>query len=418
MKQAVYENNIELIYILLIESGQNKIESTFKDCKKLKQIVLPPTITEIGSKSFLNCESLCRISIPSSVTCIGDNSFENCNSLSQISIPSSVTSIGDSAFENCSYLKQVSIPCSVEKIGKNAFKRCYFLSHVLIPPSVKSIDDCAFKECSSLSQVTIPSSIESIGDHVFKKCDRLNEDSSDSDKSYKIGRKLPIGFAVLLSAYYMIFLACLFSVFIISLIWWLRIHPWLLHGYKSGKIVYLSLEICWISILCIGILFGICFLNSVIYNLYRKRIIVMKNRIRYKKFTRKLNYYVLLASVALGLISFICTFVVLYYTSNSDEKIDGKNIKCLRYILDGVEGAKIWFLNQSVKKQIEFKKWHSEMLNKAYGKDGNVTDYYCYTIRIPMLIFSCLPFAVIIIFILLYTIFACYVVIQFSLHAG
>lgn len=37
------------------------------------------------------------------------------------------------------------------------------------------------------------------------------------------------------------------AIFITTVIWWSRIRPWFLHGYKTGKIVYISLEISWIS---------------------------------------------------------------------------------------------------------------------------------------------------------------------------
>ena len=80
------------------------------------------------------------------------------------------------------------------------------------------------------------------------------------------------------------------------------------------------------------------------------------------------------------------------------EKKNEEPIKCLGYILDGYNGAKNWVVNQSIKKQNEFKKWESKMLSKAYGKDGKVTNYYCLTVGIPALIFSILPLVLIIVF--------------------
>lgn len=392
MHKAAINNDTELIYILLIESGNNKIENLFKYCQNLTQIALPPIITEIGANSFFECKSLY-----------------------QISIPPSVKSIGNSAFEYCSSLKQVKIPFSVERIGKSAFENCYSLKQVTIPSSVKLIDDYAFKNCLSLSKIIIPSSVKSIGDHVFKKCNLLNEYNSDSDDTHIKHSKLNIGAVILLSVYSIIVLTCLFAIFMISIVWWSRIHPWFLHGYKTGKTVYLTLEICWISELCIFLLFLICFLMHLFYEKYRKRILIMKNRTRFREFIDKFSFFVIKASIVLGLISFLCSFIVSYFALKNDE-VDGKSIKCLNYILNGDEGAKNWVLTQFIKKQNEFKKWHSEMLNKAYQKDGNPTNYYCHTVGIPMLIFSCLPFVIIILGIFIMVIYYSYLIYKFSLY--
>ena len=64
----------------------------------LTSIIIPDSVTSIGSNAFSGCTSLSSIAIPDSVTSIGSNAFANCTSLSSIAIPDSVTSIGEYAF--------------------------------------------------------------------------------------------------------------------------------------------------------------------------------------------------------------------------------------------------------------------------------------------------------------------------------
>ena len=69
-------------------------------------------------------------------------------------------------------------------------------------------------------------------------------------------------------------------------------------------------------------------------------------------------------------------------------KVNGKSIKCLRYIFDG---AKDWVANQSLEKQNKFNNWVLNMNKHAYGKHGKVTNYYCISVGIPLIVFSVIP---------------------------
>ena len=96
--------------------GNNAFEKS-----SAKEIVIPDSVTEIGSQAFSGCEKLTGVSIPNSVTTIRDRAFFDCNSLASITIPDSVTDIELQAFCNCTSLKSVTIPASVTDIGDEAF---------------------------------------------------------------------------------------------------------------------------------------------------------------------------------------------------------------------------------------------------------------------------------------------------------
>ena len=96
--------------------GNNAFEKS-----SAKEIVIPDSVTDIGSQAFSGCGKLTGVSIPNSVTMIRDRAFFDCNSLASITIPDSVTDIELQAFCNCTSLKSVTIPASVTDIGDEAF---------------------------------------------------------------------------------------------------------------------------------------------------------------------------------------------------------------------------------------------------------------------------------------------------------
>ena len=96
--------------------GNNAFEKS-----SAKEIVIPDSVTEIGSQAFSGCGKLTGVSIPNSVTMIRNRAFFDCNSLASITIPDSVTDIELQAFCNCTSLKSVTIPASVTYIGDEAF---------------------------------------------------------------------------------------------------------------------------------------------------------------------------------------------------------------------------------------------------------------------------------------------------------
>ena len=144
----------------------------------LNTIVIPNSVTSIGTNAFSFCSGLKTVTIPNSVTSIGTNAFSFCSGLKTVTIPNSVTSIGTNAFSFCSGLKTVTIPNSVTSIGSGTFEGCTGLTEVTIPNSVTDIGDEAFYYCTGLKTVTIGNSVKSIGDKAFYHCSSLEHVTS------------------------------------------------------------------------------------------------------------------------------------------------------------------------------------------------------------------------------------------------
>ena len=79
---------------LTIESGYTSINSEFTGCKNLIEIIIPDTVTSIGSSAFKDASSLKTVAISqesSALESIGYNAFYGCSSLEAFTIPNQIT---------------------------------------------------------------------------------------------------------------------------------------------------------------------------------------------------------------------------------------------------------------------------------------------------------------------------------------
>lgn len=217
---VLYERNIYSDYIVELVSypaGKEDEEYTvidgvkyigagsFNECKSIKKVNLPETVTSIGS-AFKNCTSLSEINLPQSLTSIGMDAF-NTTALRSVVLPQGIKTIGLRAFENCEYLSnvvlnvglleikglafgkcpsitEIIIPNTVTLIGSSAFSNCINLKEISIGSNVKTIDSSAFYNCDALENVFIPQNVEKIGVTAFSGCDKLKGFSVSENNQY------------------------------------------------------------------------------------------------------------------------------------------------------------------------------------------------------------------------------------------
>lgn len=170
---ASEENNLDIV----IPSTYNDLPVTkigdkaFQNCQNVNSVIVPDSVTEIGSYAFAN-SSLKSISLPSTIETIKYYCFARSYSLLSIDIPNSVITIEDCAFLNCSSLTSVNMTNSVEALGSSAFAVCYSLSDITLSNRLTILRGCVFQD-TRISTFTISKNINCIEYNVFGGCNNL-----------------------------------------------------------------------------------------------------------------------------------------------------------------------------------------------------------------------------------------------------
>ena len=122
-----------------------------------------------GGHLFINGEEVKELVIPNSITSIGSYTF--CGSgITTLTIPNSVTTIGNGAFRSCSGLTEISIGNNITKINQATFSGCTNLKSLTLGGRITIIDELNFESCKELTTVyCYAENPPSLGNNVFSE---------------------------------------------------------------------------------------------------------------------------------------------------------------------------------------------------------------------------------------------------------
>lgn len=175
-----FSGNIWISGEIIIPSTITSIgSSAFQNCKAIHKITINNTATNLLSNSnvFTNCAALKSLTIPSTITSIGYDFCAECYSLlGPLTIPSGVTALsqGD-IFENATSLRVLNFHNDITSFGSYLCSNDYNLTNVTLPSNLQTISTYCFRNCFRLTSVTIPSGVTSIGNNSFYSCYGLKE---------------------------------------------------------------------------------------------------------------------------------------------------------------------------------------------------------------------------------------------------
>ena len=146
-------------------------EQAFSGCSALKEFDISKVKT-IGSHAFYNCVSFSLPIVSDVLSSIEDYAFAK-SGITEMLLPNTLTTLGSNAFSECTALKKVAIPSSIKTIGQCAFSGCKNLKDISLSEGLNTIGNNVFYNCVNLLEITLPSTLETIGSDAFYGCSSL-----------------------------------------------------------------------------------------------------------------------------------------------------------------------------------------------------------------------------------------------------
>ena len=157
--------------VLIFRGVDEVIDNSVCDSKLdgIAHLIVDKGVKKISDSAFSNNPLLIDLIISDAVT-IGNYAFYNDIAINRVTIESQLYSIGNHAFDSCKSIPQVVLPETVREIGSHAFYDCNSMKSINVPVGVAAIKEYTFFGCASLLDISIPDTVLSVGDYAYYGC--------------------------------------------------------------------------------------------------------------------------------------------------------------------------------------------------------------------------------------------------------
>ena len=153
-------------------------DNAFKN-ESFRSVIIPESVTQIGSGAFNGCANLQRVDIQStqlSPRKVMGGAFKGCK-INELTFSSKLTYLPANLFSNATFDDyDLVIPASIEEIDYYCFRDATGIRSLTFAGNkITKIGDEAFKNLPSIGSVTIPESVTNIGSGAFSGCSNLQK---------------------------------------------------------------------------------------------------------------------------------------------------------------------------------------------------------------------------------------------------
>lgn len=142
-KSETVKNAIDTMWVPFvyetIQKYNNDINGTVTVPKRITYQGVNYPITCIGTQAFKDCKKLKKVLLPLSVTEIGPEAFSGCSELTEIVLPPELKKIGNFAFEHCKKVKTIELYSETPpELGQHSDFYLYGVT-LVVPPKTADI---------------------------------------------------------------------------------------------------------------------------------------------------------------------------------------------------------------------------------------------------------------------------------------
>lgn len=148
-------------------------EGSFKETN-IRSLVVPKSLTHIGSDACLSCSHLQYVDLSAAkgLKYLYDFTFAGCKQLKHVLLNNGLQYIGKKCFLKCAF-EEIVIPSTVTEIGDGAFFCCKNLIHIQIKGNLlKCISNYAFCE-TKIEKFIGNSTLCRLSNDAFSHCSAL-----------------------------------------------------------------------------------------------------------------------------------------------------------------------------------------------------------------------------------------------------